>query len=334
MKRTLLLTTTLLLWCTLHAQDLSQTIVADPGNFLCQPGVLHKSPGKGLSLEYTTLPSFRVRPSNRDFGENVRRNERFNFKIKIPCINHHGFKVLGGLQYQLERYHFSEADELELPLFHRLNSADLKTARAALYVSKSLNHKFYTSFRLGATWSGDYDGALSFQNRYATYRVAGVFGIKRNESLEYGFGALFSKSFRRTTLLPFGFYNRTFNHKWGIETAIPVKFMLRHNISPRNLVLLGGEYSSRSYSIDVAETPRLPSIFHYRRAYLLFSATFQQQLTAWTWLELKAGFADHLPARVRNTALNETTRVEQGNSPYFQLGFFLSPPKNACKPRK
>ncbi len=314
---------------SLFAQDISQTLVAETPAHFCTPGVSKQSPGKGLLASYMTYPSFALTPPNSESESEVSHNERLNFKIKIPCVNIVGMKLLVGFQYMRERYNFSQIQPENYPLFERLNTVNLKTARGAIYLSKSLNETNYLSFALGTTYSGDYDKFVKIDKRYAIYRAVGLLGVKRNEDFEFGFGMLFTKSFRRTLALPFGFYNRTFNDNWGIEFAIPVRLMGRYNIKDGSLILFGTEYVSRSYSIDVMQPEA--EIFHFRRAAIEFSATWQKRFTNWTWMEFKLGYAMNRNSRVDDVNARTEFRINPTNGIFGTISFFISPPDHLCK---
>lgn len=325
----LLISLGILMTFSLGAQDISQTLVAENNVHFCKPGVSKQSPGKGLLASYMTYPNFELTPPNTENESEVSHNERLNFKLKIPCININGMKFLVGFQYMRERYNFSEIEPANYPLFDRLNTVSLKTARAALYFSKSLDETKYISFRVGTTYSGDYDKFVKIEKRYAIYRAVGLLGIKKSEDLEYGFGLLYTQSFRRTIALPFGFYNRTFNDKWGIEFAIPVRLLGRYNIKDGSMILFGAEYVSRSYSIDVPQPES--EVFHFRRSAIEFSASWQQRFTNWTWMEFKLGYALNRNSKIKDVAAGIDSKINPTNGIFGTVSFFISPPAHLCK---
>lgn len=309
------------------AQEISEALVIDGEVNFCKPGVLNKSPGKGLLLEYRYQPNFTF--SNDEVPKStVDNNLRFNSKIKIPVIIKPNLKVLIGFRYMIEKYNFEKDDVSNYPLFNALDGQDLKTSGIALYASKSLNDRFYASVRLGFTHSGDYNRFATAQSRYATYRAVGVFGVKKREDFEYGFGIMYSKSFRNTTVLPFGFINKTYNNKWGIECGIPVSIKVRRNFKDGSLLLFGPQFNSRNYSLDVANAESQSfDIVHFRRAGVETSFTYQQRLKGWIWVQATAGYMANLKAKVENTTTSGVdAQLKQANSLYGSIGIFLSPP--------
>jgi hypothetical protein len=320
--------------CVLHAQVSLSNIGIESPPSLCKPGVVNKAPGKGAAFTYTFNPDYKMRAPEAEKPVKVRRNERFDTKLKVPLIHQPKFSFMLGFQYTLERYHFLSIIPENYPLFKRLNETDLKTASVSAYVIRPLNHKLYTSFRVSASWHGDYDKFVSFDNRYAIYRVAGLIGLKKNDYVEYGVGLMFNKGFRNTRLLPFGFYNRTFNDHWGIEAAIPVSIKGRYNFSPRTLILFGSEYSSQNYALKVKEPSMNPfqpqpekAPYHYHRSSVDLTASLYQQLSGWTWIEFKAGYAFNLNSQARDLPARQNYDLQPSGSLLGQISFFVSPPR-------
>ncbi|MEK7256762.1 MAG: hypothetical protein AAB316_18555, partial [Bacteroidota bacterium] len=197
----------------------------------------------------------------------------------------------------------------------------------------SIDHRFYTSFRLSASWQGDYDKFISMSNRYAIYRASGLVGFKKRKDLEYGVGMMFMKGFRRTNLLPFGFYNRTFNEHWGIEASLPVSIKARYNFSPRTLILFGPEYSSQNYALSVTQPSDLPGLsenapYHYHRSTIDLAATFMQQMSGWTWMEFKFGYSNSLSSKARDIPDRNTFSLKPSGNLTGQISFFISPPRH------
>ncbi|MFT4759568.1 MAG: hypothetical protein ACI9LN_001532, partial [Saprospiraceae bacterium] len=308
------------------AQEISETLIIDGEVNFCKPGVLNKSPGKGMLLDYRIQPNYTFKNDDISTAK-IENNIRFNSKLKIPIIIKPGFKLLIGFRYMIEEFNFDASDVGHSSLYASIDGRDLKTTAAAIYISKPLNDRLYTSFRFGVSYSGNYSGFSTGQDRYATYRGVGVFGIKKSENFEYGFGLMYSKSFRNLNVLPFGFLNRTYNDKWGIEFAIPLSFKVRRNFRNGSMLLFGPQFASRSYSLDVQnmEEEKI-DIFHLRRAGVETTLTFKQRIKGWLWMEANAGYAINLKVDVDNTETNVETKLNQSNGVYGSIGIFLSPP--------
>lgn len=321
----------------LHLPGEEGTEIAKEPLSLCKPGVLNKSKGKGLLVEYGLNGGYNYKVKN-DFIQSQNNSEvdysnHFKAKIKVPIINATGFKVLAGYEYESEKFHFDEVNGLESNVFESLDGKRLKTNKFTVYTSKSLNEKHYAIFRLRMAYNGDYTAWNDFDNRYATYSAAGIFGVKPNDNLEWGVGLTYSNNPERTRVLPFLIYNRTFNDKWGIESVLPVQIYGRYNVNKDCIVLFGGEYHSKNYSVDLnTNAQALSSTYNFRHAEVLFQTSLEQHLFSWIWLNVKAGYQLPLRSRFNNVTLPDYSfRATPGGQPYVRIGLFLSPSANAIK---
>lgn len=322
---------------SLSAQVSLNQLNLDQSTYLCQPGVINKSPGKGVSLTYVLNPNYSLRSIATDARSNVKNNERWEASLKVPLVVQSHFKAMLGFKYSLERFHLSSVDEVSFPLLNRLNESELKTAEAAAYFVIPVNQKYYTSFRLSASYNGDYENFVSLDNRFALYRAAGVFGVKENDYLEYGGGLMYSSRYGESSIVPFGFYNRTFNDKWGLELTIPVSLKARYNFSEGFMVLFGTEFSSQRYALAVKEPVSNP-FFHqeekapyqYSRSTFNLTSTFNYQLTGWTWLQFKAGYAFGMRSRAIHLASDTEYNLKASNNFLGVMSIFLTPPRY-CK---
>ena len=319
----------------LQAQGDISNLALEPQILFCKPGVCNKSPGKGLLIEYSYNPEFKMRPTNAEQPTHVEANKRFMAKIKVPLVNKDRVKFLLGFKYATEKYNFDHIDPENYPLFKRMNDATLKDAESAAYLILPINHNYYTSFRFSTSFRGDYGTFMNTNQRYLTYRAAGIFGVKKSENLEYGFGIYFSKNIRRSIAYPFGLLNWTFNDKWGLEAAIPVSIKIRHNINEGNIMLFGAQYSTQSYTLDTRDafstTSIDQSLFHYRRGSIETSVGYMKQMTGWTWMEFKLGYSININSDARDIYNGLEYDLRPTGSIVGTVSFFLSPPKKYLK---
>ena len=303
----------------------------------CTPGTPNKSRGKGLVIQYGLNGEHFWGPRNGapdgpNFSE-VSRTEHFKAKIKIPFINKQSLKLLGGYEYNFERFNFDEFGGERTNIFQSLDGKHLKTNKFTLYMTKSFNGKYYAVAQARASYRGDYNGLNSFDGRYAAYSGALVFGVKPKPYVEWGVGLSFSTGFNRTRVLPFAVYNKTFNSKWGIETVLPVSIKGRYNFSRNCIMLFGAEYASNNYSVDLLNDQSItPAEYHLRHAEIRPEVSLEQHLFSWIWLNVKAGY--QVP--VRTEFLNQENadlsfRGKSGSQPYFRVGLFLSPSDDLMK---
>jgi|AntRauTorckE5430_2_1112549.scaffolds.fasta_scaffold03491_2 hypothetical protein len=306
-------------------------------DIFCRPGVVNKSRGRGLLIERTMVGDQYLAPRPGGIeGANASEIdyiEQFRAKIKIPIINAPSLKVLAGYEYQQESVHFDRIGYFNQELFQSLNGKPLRTNKYSVYITKSFNKRVYGGLRLRTSYRGDYEQMMSFDPRYATYSGLAVAGFKEREDLEWGVGLMFGRNFFNTTILPFGILNQTFSDKWGIETVLPVRVMMRYNFSPTNMVLFGVEYQSSSYSLDLLQ-PGTQGLtpYHFRHAEIALKAVYDKQVYSWVWFTAEAGYLVPRRARFDNTldaAYN--FRARTSSQPYFRIGVFLTPPRDMIK---
>ncbi len=302
---------------------------------LCSPGVVNRSPGKGAALTYSFNGDYKIRPPHAENPSKVKRDERFDAQLKIPISRSPRFKFLLGFQYTMERYHFDKIIPENYPLFKRLNEATLRNTSVNAQAVFPINNKYYTSFRLSANWQGDYQSVATLDNRFAVYRLTGIFGVKKRDDLEYGFGLMVNKGFRNNSAMPFGFYNRSFDEHWGIEAILPASVKARYNFSEKSMLLMGTEFSSQTYAMAVYEPTTNPFFvngvakapYHYHRASLDAVATYYRQLTEWSWIQVKCGYSFKLKSQARDLPEKITYDLKSSNNVLGMVSLFLSPPK-------
>lgn len=339
-----LLKALLLLWCgplILPAQERPIFFGEDNdenSNFgihcLCRPGVQGKTRSRGLEISYIYNDGGAIRaesdpllgrPSRIDHIENL------IFKLKLPLINTESIKLLAGFTHRPEKYYFDTVSVDYQPVFRHLNGRRLKNTGFEIFGTKSFNERHYGVLRFKTSFNGDYKGLASFRSQYAVYNITGVFGIKKSDDLEYGFGLTFTNSFRNTTILPFFVYNRNFNEKWGVESVLPALAVLRYNVSPKTILTSGFRYNSRSYSLNVPDNTR-DIIYEMNHSEVRFLLSGEQNIVPWLWLDVEVGYQLNFSTDFRVDSLTEAAfQVEPDNNIYFKVGLFLSPPDTYMK---
>lgn len=330
--KTKLLFLLLLPACFLTAQDLPTPIVGDP---FAKPGIRGGSPGKGFNITYERHPNYELQGGSVQDGtkakNDVERKERFEAKMKIPLVLKGNWKILGDVYYGFEKYDFDSIAPPSNFAFRAIDKDALKRTRLTMYAFRSLSPKHYIAFRMETSSNGNYNGFLDLDKKYMVYRVAGIFGIKKNEDNELGFGLMANNGFARTSIYPFMVYNHNFNEKWGLETVLPIKYSLRHNISEKSLITFAAEYWSSAYAVDLkppGTTDSTPYIF--RSSAAQFFAEWEKNLiNAWTWVSFRVGYSYNFDSRFVLGGTRNERQIDAfpSNSIFFSASFFLSPPK-------
>ncbi|MFK7806464.1 MAG: hypothetical protein AB8F74_01560 [Saprospiraceae bacterium] len=303
----------------------------------CQPGVKHKSPGKGAMIEYGYFPGYGQRSSNKE-STTVQGNHHLLVKFKVPIINREKFKVLFGARYFEEVYIMDDPDQQDSWLFHNLDGKKLKSHRFSAYVSRSIGHQHYVGMKAELSYNGDYDSFLTVDNRYRESFLVGVVGRKPTAYKEWGLGVITRFGYRGMAAFPFLIYNQTFNERWGIEATLPVKCMIRYRMNPASLILFGGEFASRNYGVDLEKGNESSPLGRYviNNPEGQLNIAFQQKLSKWIWMEMKTGYIRYLKANVNGeqTVADIDFRVYKRDSGFFKVGLFLSPPKSFMQKRR
>lgn len=322
---------------------LAQDLVLSPiGDALCKPGVVGKSPSKGIVFDYTFLPGINVYPyNNGEEGPNPQKisSKQFSFKLKVPVIHKPKFSLLVGFAHYREEYKVSAFSNGEVSILNSVHDRSLKSSRLSLNMLKPLNEKFYLAFKGDASFNGDYNGVISFDDRYLKYNVGLMLGVKPSPNVEWGAGLLFRTSFVRSSVpvLPFGIYNHTFNDKWGIEAVVPVSIKARYNISPKSIILFGPEYESRDYSlgdINSGNTDNFSRNF-MKHSELRLTVAFERQISDWVWFNVQTGYTHNFNTSFTGVDFKGTVLAPQVVAPadgvFFKVGVFVSPPSNKSK---
>ena len=106
--------------------------------------------------------------------------------LKAPIINKESFKLLAGYKYTGEFFDISNLGADFSETFQRLDNVTLKSSNFSALATKSINEDKYLAFRLRYTANGNYDGLVSFDDRFAIYKALAVFGVKKHDDLEWG----------------------------------------------------------------------------------------------------------------------------------------------------
>jgi len=315
--------------------------ISDDCPYYCRPGVRNRSQSRGLVIRYETQLGFNWKAGSGLVGgdQEVTHLEQFTFKFKIPLINKEGLKFLLGYEWDTEKYFFNDPYQglnEQLTLFQLLDERRLKANKLSAYVTKSFNEKFYTTARLRISLNGDYEGLINFANIYRTYSAAAAFGKKISEDEEWAVGLTFSSNKARTIALPFFAWNKTFNDRWGIQSALPGLAFLRYNVgaSRKNAFLFGAIFDSRYYAINTDTRPQFKELGQYflRNNGIRVQLQYEQNFIPWVWAFAQAGY--YAPVNTRfNPADNIDLDIftEPGGRPFFRVGVFLAPPKELIR---
>lgn len=296
----------------------------------CTPGVRNKSRSKGLEFNYTVIGDGTFKDEE---GSLTQAPPRFSswtaleVDLKAPVINREGFKFLLGYKYSSEAIRLNDFGGDFPETFKALDATTLKSSSISAIVTKPLNELHYLGFRFRYSSNGNFDGIMNFDPRFAIYKGLAIFGFKKSDDFEWGVGLNFSKSFRRTNILPFLVYNRNFYNSWGIETAFPGYLFGRYNLNDQSIILFGMEYSSDSYRFDLTTRDNEVYDFAFNHSELLTLMRLEQRFAPWVWGNLRFGYQMNFSTDFESKSpVTPEFMVDPSNGLFFEIGIFISPP--------
>lgn len=336
--------------CPFLAPALSAQLTLEQGNiesfaddcpYYCRPGVRNRSQSRGVVIRYETQLGFNWGSGDDLVGgdQAVTHLEQFTFKFKIPVVNKESFKFLLGYEWDTEKYFFNDPyknlGEVQT-LFQLLDERRLKANKLSAYASKSFNEKFYATGRLRMSLNGDYDGLIDFDNIYRTYSAAAAFGKKISDDEEWAVGITFSSNKARSIALPFFVWNKTFNDRWGLQTALPGQAFARYNVGParKNAFLFGATFDSRYYAINTDDRRRFKELGQYflRNNGVRIQIQYEQSIVPWVWAFGQAGYYAPVATRFNSEDnIDLDLQTNPGARPFFRFGLFLAPPKELIR---
>ncbi|MBB4080155.1 hypothetical protein GGR28_002785 [Lewinella aquimaris] len=316
-------------------------VLTDDHPVFSRPGVRYRSQSRGVSIRYETQPTFTWDGGQGIAGgkQKVTHLEQFTFKFKVPLMNRVRTKILLGYEWDTEKYFFNdpyEGHEGQQTLFQLLDERRLKANKLSAYFTHSWDERFYTSGRFRMSLNGDYQGLIDFDDIYHTYSAAAVYGKKVDEDTEWAIGITYSQNKARKIALPFFVYNRTFNERWGIQTALPGQAYLRRNVGSKlvNTFLLGATFDSKYYALNTDDRPGFENLgqFFLRNNGVRAMLQYEHNLSKWVWAFAQGGY--YIPVNTRFNPAEQVDldiRTTVDARPFLRVGVFLAPPKDLIK---
>jgi len=307
---------------------------------LCSPGVLGSSRSRGIEFAYNSFGGAPVRPEEGEWSQQAGYLESLQSIVvdfKAPLLLKPKLKIIFNYDHEPETYFFSHVPTINNfsalspsfgDMFNDLHTRRLKNNGLGLIFLRPFDDQHYGVLRLKAGFRGDYNGWINFGQRYASYSLSALYGVKKSPNKEWGVGLNFTHNFNRTLAVPFFMYNRTFNEKWGLEAVFPAYVQGRFNIDKNTILLFGPEFESQSYSIDVENSfTQRESIYHFSHSELRTGFSLERQVVPWVWFNVKGGFQFNFQTQFDATAPGAASfTATPDNAFYLRLGFFISPP--------
>ncbi|MBT28256.1 MAG: hypothetical protein CMO01_01255 [Thalassobius sp.] len=303
----------------------------------CQTGLKGMAPSRGISFERSIIPEYHLASDSPedeigDASSDVEHQSVLKAKLRAPLWNSDGFKAVIGFKYQKEEIKFDDPEELEYSLYKNINNLNMKVMGTDLIMLKPFRGNKYVVVRGAINYSGAFKKLSETNSNFLNWNVSALFGIRKNENTEMGFGVNYSNSLNVKSVYPVMLYNHNFNEKWGIEALLPKRAALRYNFNEKSLAVLVSELDgSRYYIPDVELSANRVEDLRMEVSEIKFGLSYQRQIFSILWMSVDAGYRKNIGFDFNRyfSGSNRDTIVKSQipGGMYGGITLFLTPPK-------
>lgn len=281
----------------LYSQEDTSTVLLDTdARVYCNPKLEGMGPSKGIVLSYyrsfaQDIQSESLYPPLNNASADIRRNNKLNFKLRLPVWNKPSFKILLGFEYEYQEYVFENHDP-SYELYRNLQQKHLKTIGGNINVLKSLDETHYLVFQVKGDLNGDYSTEQLPTIDFLKASFSALYGIKKCPTKTHGYGLYYNYTFGRQMLLPAFLYNNTLNKRWGVELLLPASAKVRYNFNYNTLLYVGAEVDGANYNL-VMDNPPLSDIsnLQLQKSAIRFTLEFNREIHDWLWFGVSGGLS-------------------------------------------
>ncbi|MTI19801.1 hypothetical protein E1176_02080 [Fulvivirga sp. RKSG066] len=319
---------------TLLAQE---TIVNCTDSTFCVPSVIGLPRTKGIVLKRELVRDYGIQseaaPPNGNSSAEVRRNRRWELKIKAPIILKEGFKMAVGFKYFVEEFNFENIRNEEYPFYNSLEDRPLRSIRGDVFMIKPTLGKRYYILRVSAGLNGDYNLDNFGKTDFLKFSISPLVGWKKNDYVSYAVGLAFSYNFGRRTIVPVFAYNKSFNNQWGFESILPAEVKLRYStLNLKNYFYLKTELNGANYSITVDENRE--ELLFLNKSEVRFLASWEREIHDWLWFSVEGGMRKNINFDLTDSQ-NSNRNIIVGNNLnealVLSFSLFIVPPRKLLK---
>lgn len=316
-----------------YAQE--NPLISDDSAFTA-PRVIGVPRSKGIIFKREVVRNYGIRSkSDESFGSSsgeVRRNRRWDFRLRLPIILKENIKVAMGVQYFVEEFNF-ENETSDFPFYNNLEDRSLRSIRGEVFIIKPTRKKRYYLLRMSGSLNGDYDESEFDNSDFFRFSVTPLVGWKKNQYTSYAFGVSLSYSFGRRAIFPVFTYNHAFNSKWGVEAVLPANAKLRYGtLDQKNYFYLKAELRGSNYSIRLEETQA--DLFYLNKSEVRFLLTWEREIHDWLWFGMETGLRSNINFDLADSPnINTNVVVENDLAAAFiyNVSIFIVPPRKLLK---
>ncbi|UII25642.1 hypothetical protein LVD15_20390 [Fulvivirga maritima] len=327
----------LVLLCSLHFCCYGQeSIVNCTDSTFCVPSVIGLPRSKGIVIKREIVRDYSIRSSSDEYGDSnaeLRRNRRWEFKVRAPIIMKDGFKMAAGIKYFVEEHNFEEPDNLEYPFYKNLENRSLRSIRGELFMVKPTKTNRFYLLRLSGGLNGDYGSDSFAKHDFFRFSVSPLIGWKKNDYVSYAFGVAFSYNFGRRSIAPIIAYNKSFNNQWGVEMILPAEAKLRYStLNQKNFFYLKSELNGSNYSVRLDETQE--ELLYLNKSEVRFLLCWEREIHDWLWFGIESGLRTNINFDLSSeVGFNADTVIENklNAAMVYNVSIFVVPPRKLLK---
>ena len=158
-----------------------------------------------------------------------------------------------------------------------------------------------------------------------------VFGWKKSSNVELGLGLSYNYGLGYHTAYPILIYNHTFNDKWGIESALPVKANVRYNVTGKTLLFAGATMDGDNYHIKSADLgANQDEYLRMRDKEVKLGVKLEQDIYSPIWFGFELGYRKSLGIDFSRTSDSRNDNLIESNASgsgmYTNVSLFLTVP--------
>ena len=326
----------LFLFCLLCTSALAQeTIVNCTDSTFCVPSVIGLPRSKGIVIKREIVRDYSIQSESDELGNSsaeLRRNRRWEFKVRAPIIMKDGFKMAAGLKYFVEEHNFENPESLNYPFYQNLENRSLRSIRGELFLVKpTKTNKFYL-LRISGGLNGDYGSDLA-KHEFFKFSISPLIGWKKNDYVSYAFGLAFSYGLGNRSILPIIAYNKSFNNQWGMEMVLPAEAKLRYStLNQKNFLYLKAELNGSNYSVRLDESQ--DDLLYLNKSEVRFLLSWEREIHDWLWFGIETGMRSNINFDLSSeTGFNANTVVDNklNAAMVYNMSIFVVPPRKLLK---
>ncbi|MCS6822244.1 MAG: DUF6268 family outer membrane beta-barrel protein [Microscillaceae bacterium] len=263
----------------------------------CTSKIFDLSPNKLISVGYDWQLPYQMQFDTENTNtqtSNVQATHGLRLAANFPIISKNQILINLGVNYLESHYNFERPTSQ--PLQKSLEQTALRSTGISLTIFKPLNEKNFILYSSQHDLNGDYKLDEWQPLRYVKHSIAALYGWKKHDRLQYGFGIARTYRVGEVNYIPVILYNYTAtSRKWGIEALFPARAHYRKTFNPRSILLLGYELEGNSYRLKnkdgIFNTPNNTyTDLELRRSELRFRAIYETSLSGFIWLSVQAGY--------------------------------------------